>query len=272
MSRPTLYIVGLGVYPTYISVKALHILKKKVDVIFLERYTSPIPNKLIKLLEKLIGKKIFEVTRYDLEDQSGKKIFDELEKGRNVALLVPGDPMIATTHITLRILALSRGFNVEVIHGVSIISAAISLSGLSPYRFGPIATITYPRLGVYSMRPYDIVKDNLSRDLHTLLLLDVSDSGKFMTINEAIEILEKLEEMRGEGIFTKDRVIMGLARVGYPNYVVKVGTLEKLKHEDFGETPHVIIVLARVNAIEYEVLSKVYKVDSETLSKVKLLK
>lgn len=272
MKKPTLYFIGLGIYPTYIPLKAILILKKKVDVVFLEKYTSPIPIKYIKVIERIIGKKVIEVSRYDLEDLSGRKIMEELEKGKNVALLVPGDPMIATTHVALRILALSKGFNVEIIHGVSIVSAAISLSGLSPYRFGPIATITYPRLGVYSMRPYDIVKDNLSRNLHTLLLLDISDNGKFMTINEAIEIMLKLEDMRREKVFNDERVVLGLARVGYPNYTIKIGTLKKLKNEDFGDPPHVIIVLAKVNAIEYDVLTRVYRIDSETLSKIEILK
>lgn len=272
MFKPTLYIIGLGIHPTYISYKALIILRKKVDSVFIEKYTSPIPKNTINFLKKLIRKDIVELCRRDLEDLSGKKIFEELEKGKNVALIVPGDPMIATTHVVIKNIAVEKGFNVKVIHGVSIISAIISLLGLSPYRFGPIATITYPRMNVYSMRPYDIVKDNLERNLHTILLLDILENGKFMTIPEAIEILEKLEEIRKENIFTSNRIAIGIARVGYNNCKVEINFLSKLKHVNFGKPPHTIVIPAKLNVIEYESLIKNFKIDSSVIKSFQLLK
>ena len=202
---------------------------KKVDVIYLETYTSCVPPWTIEFLSKLCGKDVKLITRQQLENENAKVIIKDLDEGKNVAFIVPGDPFIATTHNYVRVLAKIKGHEVHVVHGVSIISSVISLLGLSPYRVGPIATVTYPRCGVYSRRPYDIVKDNLNRNLHTILLLDISDEGGFMTIPEAVEILLKLEEMFGEGVFTKDRIVIGVARVGFPNYLVRCDRLEKLK-------------------------------------------
>ena len=262
-----LYIIGLGIYPTYITYEGIEVLKK-VDVAFLENYTSPIPNWTIEFLKNLSGKNIRILTREDIENRNAEPLIKELDSGKNVAFIVPGDPFIATTHNYIRILAKLKGHEVKIIHGVSIISAAISLCGLSPYKFGPVATITYPRQGIYSNRPYEITMDNLSRGLHTLLLLDISDTGNYMTISEAIEILEKLEELNEGNVFTKDRVLIGIARVGYPDCKIHVDYLENLKGYNFGEPPHVIIVPAKLHFIEFDVLTKYYNVPEELLKKL----
>ncbi len=262
-----LYLIGLGVYPTYLTLQGLEVLKK-CEFIFLEDYTSPIPSWCLEYIKNISGKNVVKVCRKDLEDDEGRVIFEKLEKGCNVALLVPGDPAIATTHNVLRIEACKRGHEVVVIHGVSILSSVISLVGLSPYRFGPVVTITYPRMNVYSLRPYEVVKDNLERNLHTLLLLDVSDDGKFMTINEALKILRVLEEKVKGKIFTEDRIIIGIARVGFPDTKVHVDTLTNLENYDFGEPPHVMIIPAKLHFIEYEVLIHVHKCNDELLKEL----
>lgn len=87
-----------------------------------------------------------------MENKSGEVIMRKLENGRNAALLVIGDPMIATTHAAIAVIARRRGFNVKIINSVSIVCAVLSQLGLSPYKLGPVATITYPRMGVLSMR------------------------------------------------------------------------------------------------------------------------
>ncbi|WP_243678634.1 SAM-dependent methyltransferase [Vulcanisaeta distributa] len=148
---PTLYIVGLGLSPGNITAEALEIIRS-VDDVFLETYTSKGgPAEFINRLRS-IRSDFTQVSREDLENKSGEVIMRKLENGRNAALLVIGDPMIATTHAAIAVIARRRGFNVKIINSVSIVCAVLSQLGLSPYKLGPVATITYPRMGVLSMR------------------------------------------------------------------------------------------------------------------------
>src|SRR3990167_7023831 len=70
---------------------------KKCDEIYIESYTNLIENENISTLEKLINKKIISLERSQVES----KFLIEQAKNSNVALLVSGDPLIATTHISL---------------------------------------------------------------------------------------------------------------------------------------------------------------------------
>ncbi|WP_054854766.1 SAM-dependent methyltransferase [Vulcanisaeta sp. JCM 16161] len=148
---PTLYIVGLGLSPSNITAEALRVIRS-VDAVFLETYTSKGPTEFMDYLKSVRGD-LIQVSRNDLEDRNGEVIMRKLEGGRNVALLVIGDPMIATTHAAIAVIARRRGFNVRIINSVSIVCAVLSQLGLSPYKLGPVATITYPRMGILSMRP-----------------------------------------------------------------------------------------------------------------------
>ncbi len=251
-----LYIIGVGIFPDYLSVRAVEILRR-VSHIFLECYTSALPiDELRRVVVRYVGEKDLGIlTRRDIEDENCAKILRVLDAGQDAALLVPGDPMIATTHAYIRVLVRKRGHDVVIVHGVSILSSVVSLLGLSPYRLGPVATITYPRMGVYSERPYDVSKENLARNLHTVLLLDIRDDGGFMTIQEAVEILRELEHRRREGVFTDERIIIGVARLGYPNQricIMRLGDLERARQ--LGDPPHTIVIPARLAEYEADVL------------------
>ncbi|WP_252900982.1 SAM-dependent methyltransferase [Vulcanisaeta sp. JCM 14467] len=149
-TKPTLYIVGLGLSPNNITSEALDAMRL-VDAVFLETYTSKGPTEFIDYLKR-IRNDLIQVSREDLENRNAEIIMKKLENGRNVALLVIGDPMIATTHAAIAVIARRRGFNVKIVNSVSIVCAVLSQLGLSPYKLGPVATITYPRIGVLSMR------------------------------------------------------------------------------------------------------------------------
>ncbi len=266
-----LYIIGTGLYPDYISLRGLNVLKR-VSKIFVETYTSHISLEVLKdVVTRYVGNIEFEIlTRKDIEDDNCRKIIECLDKGQDVALLVPGDPMIATTHGYIRVLVRRRGHDVELIHGVSIVSAVVSLLGLSPYRFGPVCTVTYPRLGVYSHRPYDVTKQNLERDLHTLLLLDIKDEGGYMTIQEAVEILRELENIRKEGVFSDDRIVLAVARAGYPDWKVAIFRIRDSDKYDLGPPPHSIVIPARLAEYEAEVLIHDLGLDSSLVRELLL--
>ena len=251
-----LYFIGLGLSSEYdLSLRALEILKK-VDKVFLEAYTSLMPELNIKNLEKLIGKKINIVTRKDLEEEDARVILDEALH-KKVALLVPGDPFVATTHIAICINAKKRGIKVNVIHGPSIISAIYGATGLQCYKFGKIVTIVYPepQYSYFPETPYEVLYDNLMRGLHTLFLLDLKvEKGKCMSIKEAIEILLELEKRKKKNIVKSDTLAVGLARLGSRSQKIKAGTLIELKNYDFGPPPHSLIIPAKLHPLEAEAL------------------
>src|SRR5665647_3929999 len=101
------------------------------------------PNFSLERFQKLCGKQVQLISRRELEEENGKVILTAAEKGKTV-FLIPGDPFIATTHVTLRIEAEKHEIKTRIIHGTSIISAIIGLSGLHNYKFGKTVTVPFP--------------------------------------------------------------------------------------------------------------------------------
>ena len=142
------------------------------------------------------AKKSKLVSRRELEEENGAVILEAAKKGKAV-FLVPGDPFIATTHVTLRVEAEKHGIKTRIIHGASIISAIISLSGLHNYKFGKTVTVPFPEN--FSETPYNVIAQNKKLGLHTLCLLDLKATEKqFLTINQAITMLLEVEAKKQE--------------------------------------------------------------------------
>src|SRR5437870_13482908 len=72
---------------------------RMADSSYGEFYTNVMPNLDLKRLEKEIGKKIEVLNRTQLEDEGGGRILNAAIKDR-VSFIVPGDPLMATTHIS----------------------------------------------------------------------------------------------------------------------------------------------------------------------------
>ncbi len=248
-----LYIVGVGISLDYLTLKALRVLRS-VNKVFLDGYTSILLGDGIRLTE-IIGREYRVLGRKDLEEFNGRLVFEALDDG-DVALISPGDALIATTHVNLLIEARRRGYDVEVIPGVSVISSSISISGLMIYKLGKVATITYPKDGIIYEYPYDVIKENSARNLHTLLLLEIDvERNVFMTVREAIEILSELEMLRGEGVINHDRLAVGISRLGDTQMKVCPDRLGKLMNTDFNGPPHTLIITSpKLHFIEEEAL------------------
>ena len=135
-----------------------------------------------------------DIEEIDETEERAESGILELAKSKKVVLLSSGDPMIATTHVELRLRAIDRGIETRIVHAASIASAAAGLSGLQSYKFGKSATVSPPYKGVISRVPYETVRDNKERGLHTLLYLDIG-----MSIADALELLDSVErEMGGD--------------------------------------------------------------------------
>jgi len=248
-----LVFVGLGLHDEKgVSLKGLEEVET-ADKVFLELYTSLMPNFSIENFEKIVDKRLCIVSRRQIEEENGKIILDAAKKGKAV-LLVPGDPLIATTHITLRIDAEKNGIKTRVVHGSSIISAVIGLSGLHNYKFGKTVTIPFPDETIPETC-YTVIAQNKSLGLHTLCLLDIkTEEKRFLTIQEGLDALLKIEEQRKEGIVTTKTLAVGIARAGSNNPEVKADSVKDLLSYDFGKPPYSLIFPGELHFMEAEAL------------------
>ncbi len=128
-----LYLIGLGFNEKDLSLRALEIIKK--SKCFLEDYTSIYP----------VDKLDFEfkkVQRPDLEENMQSLL--DLAKEKDIAILIPGDPLAATTHVELILEAKKQKIPFEIVHNASIFSS-IGETGLQLYKFGRTATIPFTK-------------------------------------------------------------------------------------------------------------------------------
>ncbi len=243
--------VGLGLETGGMSIRGLEEVKR-ADAVYAELYTNIIPGLSAEELARLIGKRVKVVDRKTVEEDP-EEILEAARRGR-VVFLVPGDPMVATTHVDLRLRAHRAGIQTEIVHAGSILSAAAGMCGLQSYKFGPTATVPFPDNP--SSRPYDVLAENKGRGLHTLLLLDLrAEEGRAMTANEAMRIMLALEEKHRRGVFTLRTPVIVIARGGGKDQLVRGGRVGDLIGLDFGGPPHCMVVPGRLHFIEAEALA-----------------
>jgi len=247
-----LVFVGLGLNDERgISVKGLEE-AKSADAVFMETYTSLMPQFSLNRFDALCGRKVKMLERRDLEDEGGKVVLQAAKFGK-VVFLVPGDPFIATTHITLRIDAEKQGIQTRIVHGTSIMSAIVSLSGLHNYKFGKTVTVPFPEN--WSPTPYKVIAQNKQAGLHTLCLLDLKAAeDQFLSINAALKMLLDIEEKNKKGAVTSDTVALGVARAGSDSPTLKADFVEDLLGFDFGQPPYSLIFLGDLHFMEVEAL------------------
>jgi diphthine synthase len=247
-----LVFVGLGLHDEKgISLKGIEE-TKTADHAFIELYTSLLPRFSTKRFEAMVNKQVRIVTRRDLEEENGTLILNAAEKGKTV-FLIPGDPFIATTHVSLRIEAEKRGVKTRIVHGASVISAIIGLSGLHNYKFGKTVTVPFPEN--FSETPYNVITQNKKGGLHTLCLLDLKvDEKRFLSINEALTLLLEIEQRRKECIVTLSTVAVGVARAGSNAPTLKADFIKELLKVDFGNPPQSLIFPGDLHFMETEAL------------------
>jgi len=240
------YLIGIGLNDEKdISVKGLEIVKKAKKV-FIEDYTSHL--QVSKLtLEEFYGRDIISANRDLVEKKSDQILEDE-----NVMLVV-GDVFGATTHTDLYLRAVEKGLKVQVVNNVSILNA-VGITGLELYKFGKTTSLPYWEDNFKPQTAYDVIKMNQKNKLHTLVLLDIKPDRK-MTVNEAIDLLLKIEDERKEEVFTDYTTIVGCARLG-GDFTIKFGEARKLKEIDFGPPLHCLIVPGELHFIEEEFLQE----------------
>jgi len=235
--------IGLGLYDkTDVSVKGLALIKA-ADVVFLECYTSRIMGSTLPEMETFYGKTIRPLLREDVE-QDPKEVL-ELAKDHKVVFLCAGDPMVSTTHADLRLRAAALGIPTSIVHAASISSAVCGLSGLQNYRFGKSCSLPFPRKNWYPTSAVDVIAQNLSQRLHTLVFLDI-DGDRYMTVPEAVALIRKIAAEKRYSI----PLYVGIARAGSDEPLVRAGPADVLEHTDFGSPLHILVIPADLHDME----------------------
>ena len=232
-----LTIIGLGLDNGEITVKGLEALEK-ADKAYAEFYTNTKTVDLEQLEEKT-ETEIKELSREQVE-QEETLITESREK--DVCFLVSGDPLTATTHYDIKDRAENEDIEVEVIHAPSILTS-VAETGLNVYKLGRVVTL--PKNG----KPESLTKmveKNDSIGLHTLVLHDIDYPA-----NEAAEKLVEMDEALG------NRTAIVVERANSETQEISVDKLKNHSENDFGPTPHCILLVGETSFKEEEFLDKI---------------
>lgn len=250
-----LIFVGLGLAGTKdLTLRALDAIRS-CRTVFAEFYTSHLIGATQSQLEREIGKRVEYLSRQDVET-GVERVLDEASDHR-VAFLTAGDPMTATTHQDLRQRARARRIPVRIVHGISIQVAAPGAAGLQSYKFGRTTTLVFPQPNFNPSSPYEVVRDNKARGLHTLVLLDLrADENRYMTAPEGAQILLDHEAGRREKVVEPQTEIIGLARVGSDDETILAAPAQEIAKADLGPPLHCLIVPGSLHFSEDEALQE----------------
>ena len=254
-----LLLVGLGIYGyAGLSVKALDSLLS-ITNIYVEKYTSPMLESEIDNLKQILNKEVKVVPRWFVED--GREIL-QLAKSNDIALLVYGDPLIATTHIDLRVRAENNGIKTRVLHATSSITSIIGECGLHMYKIGKIITLTSEIQSISSI--YYTVYGNILSGNHTLVLLEYNqEKNLFLNPNNAFEMLLKSEIDQKYNVFSTETFAIVASRVGSENQSIVSGKIKSLIETEFGEPPHSLIITGNLHFTEIDALRVLVKTIDE---------
>ena len=252
MTTGQLLFIGLGLYSEMdVSLHGLSEIKQ-CDTVFAEFYTSKLIGMKKNSFEQTFGKNVKILSREQTEN--GEIILEHAMKEK-VGFLTCGDPMMATTHVDLRVRAIRKGIATTIIHSGSIITAAPGLLGLQNYKFGRTTTLAYPEKDYFPTSPYSVILENKKAGLHTLVLLDIqSDKQVFMTANDGLNLLLEMEEKQEKRLFNQDSIVCVVARAGSPDPVVAAGSIKDLIQRDFGGPLHTLVVPGNLHFMEIEAL------------------
>jgi diphthine synthase len=246
-----LVFIGLGLHDEKgITLRGLEE-ARAADVVFAEFYTSALLGAKIDAVEALVQKPIRRLSREQVE--SGQEVLAAAKDGR-VAFLVAGDPMVATTHVALRLRAAAAGIPTRIIHGVSILSAAAGDLGLQAYKFGRTTTVPFPSPSRPVTSPLEPILENLRAGLHTLVLLDLHEDGTFLDPKVALESLLTMAESKGVSEFGPESLVCVLSRVGAPEARIETGRVADLLRRDLGPPLHCLVVPGRLHFLEKDAL------------------
>lgn len=235
-----LYLIGLGLNEEGFSFEAYNAVKNSRRV-YLEGYTVEFPFSKEELEVKL-EKKIKELKREDVESN---RLVNEAKED-NVALLVYGAPLTATTHISLIEECRKRKVPYRVIQGASILDA-VAETGLSLYKFGKIASMPNHEADSF----IDLVKENQTINAHSLILIDIGMSFALAIVK--LERAIKSRKLRFEKMLVCSLLGTKRSKIYYKKFMEFKKEKDNLKIQ----APFCFVIPSEeLNMVEEEILKR----------------
>ena len=264
----TLVLAGAGLHPGSVTVEVREALEKASRV-YVDTYTMPRAAWLAEWARGVAGDRVVEADREVLESNSSR-IVEEASHSL-VVVLVPGDPLVATTHVSLLAEASRRGVEWRVIPGISGVVTSKTLVGLQYYRYGRTITVPGPWRGVKAVSIVSHLYGNLCIGLHTLVLLDVADGGPQLDpASGASELLSLEARLASDMAF--EPVLPGLLaavveRAGHPDARVYWASIREIAGGNGGpwREPSSIVVPGLVHPTELDMITSLYSVRVESI-------
>ncbi len=250
-----LYLIGVGLSRGSIPVGSLEICKR--CEVYFDDYTSYISDDYLAWLTKEVGKGIMSLGRKSMEEDVTTIL--EKAKERDVAVLVSGDPLVATTHKIIFIAAKKAGVTVKVCHAESILPTIMGESGLDFYRFGPICTIPKWSDNYRPLSFYETIQNNIDGNLHTIAFFDYDPKkNSSLEMPEAMKVLDAAEAEYVGGVMEDQNMIFVMHRLTWADaqkLYLSVRDARKLK---LSYGPTAIIFPAKLSEVEREVVDSMY--------------
>lgn len=234
----TFYLIGLGSNERTITKEGMDAISK-CKRIYLEEYTVDFPYTRHQL-EEIIGKKIIPANREMVENLT---IIDEAQK-LSVGLLVYGSPLTATTHITLIDECRASRIKYKICYNASIFDM-VAETGLSLYKFGKVASMPAWKKSFEPTSFMQIVKDNMSIEAHSLILIDIG-----LPFEQA---LKQLKIAAKEFKIQLQNLVVCQA-MGTDNRKILYRSLDELETYDGVKSPYCIILPSKMHFVEKQVL------------------
>ncbi|MBI2676244.1 MAG: diphthine synthase [Candidatus Aenigmarchaeota archaeon] len=249
-----LYLISMGLAEGRdMSLRALEA-AGRCDKLYAEFYTTGMHTDVQKL-SKLIGKNVQGIRRFDLENNS-EKIVSEA-KSSDIGILVGGDALTATTHISLLQEAIEMKIKYKVIHGSSIYTA-VAETGLQLYNFGKTVSLPFPQKNYKPEGFLETIETNKRSGLHTLFLLDIKEEEKkYMDAPAGAELLIELFKRRKSKIVSEATKAVAACMLGAAKQSIVCSSLKGISENKGlrGKTPAVLIVPGKLHFMEEEFLA-----------------
>lgn len=237
-----LYLIGLGLNVNGISKEGLEI-AKRCKKVYLENYTVDFPYSLGELEDKLGLKKVVFADREKVESL---EIVDEARRN-DVAILVYGSPLTATTHVALLQEADRCRVKYKVVYSASILDA-VAETGLQVYKFGKIASMPMWKKNFEPTSFMKIVKENQSISAHSLILIDIG-----LDFPDALEQLKKSAEKHNIEL----KKIIVCQALGTKHSKTFYGKAEEFADYSSVRKPYCLIIPSKLHFIEKEFLERI---------------
>jgi diphthine synthase len=142
------------------------------------------------------------------------------------------------------------------------ILTSIGTTGLQLYNFGQTVSMVFFLDNWKPASFYDRIAENAAIGLHTLVLLDIKvkeqsienmargrliyEPPRYMTVQQCAQQMVEIEEdVKQQGVYSRDSLAVGVARVGAIDEKIVAGTLGELCDADLGKPLHSLVLLGR---------------------------